>query len=189
MLAVVTGIPGTGKTTVATAALEKLKGEGVGYKLVTYGDVMFEIAKSKGAVSDRDDMRKISPAVQRDIQKSAAKKIASMASGGNVLLDTHCTISTPKGYLPGLPEWVLEELMPDYFILVEANPADINKRRNADKSRNRDDEGVAGIALHQEMNRNIAMAYSMMTGCIVKVIGNKQGQIDASAQKMAEVLR
>jgi len=59
MLAVVTGIPGTGKTTVAMKAMDILRDEGVIYEMVTYGTVMIDIAKSKKLVEDRDDMRKL----------------------------------------------------------------------------------------------------------------------------------
>jgi len=98
MLAVLTGIPGTGKTTTAKKALEMLKTEGIGYEMITYGDVMFEIAKAKNLVADRDQMRKLAPDNQRVVQKDAAKKISVMAGTKNVIVDTHCTISTPKGY-------------------------------------------------------------------------------------------
>ena len=46
MLAIVTGIPGTGKTTVASKAMSMLQDEGVVYEMVTYGDVMIDIADS-----------------------------------------------------------------------------------------------------------------------------------------------
>jgi adenylate kinase len=187
MLAVVTGIPGTGKTTVATKAMDILQGEGIAYKMVTYGTVMFEIAKEKKLVEDRDDMRKLDPQTQKEIQEKAAKKISE--GGGNVIVDTHCTISTPKGYLPGLPEWVLEKLEPDCIILVEAESEEIAKRRTGDRSRSRDDEMEEGIELHQMMNRCFAAAYSVLSGATVKVVKNPQGRIEEAAGEMADVLR
>jgi adenylate kinase len=33
----------------------------------------------------------------------------------NVIVDTHCTVKTPKGYMPGLPAWVLKEIKPDRY--------------------------------------------------------------------------
>ncbi|MBN2014339.1 MAG: adenylate kinase [Candidatus Altiarchaeota archaeon] len=187
MIAVVTGIPGTGKTTVANKAMDLLRKEGIDYEMVTYGTVMIEIAKSKGIVGNRDDMRKLDSETQRMIQELAAENIAGME--GNILVDTHCTIKTPRGYLPGLPEWVLRKLKPDAVILIEATPKEISTRRGCDKSRSRDDESVEWIALHQEMNRNISAAYSVFTGATVKVIQNPQGKIEEAAEAMAEVLR
>jgi adenylate kinase len=187
MLAVVTGIPGTGKTTVASKAMDMLRKEEILYEMVTYGTVMIDIAKAKGIVEDRDDMRKLNPETQRGIQEEAAKKISDME--GNILVDTHCTISTPKGYLPGLPEWVLSKLKPDCIILVEAKTEEIAKRRTSDRNRSRDSELEEGIELHQNMNRCFAAAYSVQTGATVKVIKNPQGKIEEAAEEMAEVLR
>ena len=78
----------------------------------------------------------------------------------NVIVDTHCTINTPAGFLPGLPIWVLEQLQPDLFILIEANPDEIIYRRLNDDTRSRDVQKAKEIQLHQEMNRAAAMASS-----------------------------
>ncbi len=189
MLAVVTGIPGTGKTTVATKALDILEKEGKKYELITYGDIMVEIAISKNIVKHRDEMRRLNPDQQKEIQKLAAKKISKFSRNKDVLVDTHCTISTPKGYLPGLPEWVLSELKPNFFILIESKPEEIPTRRESDKSRNRDSEITDEIKLHQEMNRSIAAAYSVFTGATVAIIQNRQGQINEAVNRMVEILR
>jgi adenylate kinase len=189
MLAVVTGIPGTGKTTVATKVLERLKKEGKKYEFITYGDVMVEIAMAKNLVKHRDEMRSLNPEQQKEIQKLAAKKISKFGRDKNVLVDTHCTISTPKGYLPGLPEWVLQELKPNSFIIIESKPEEIAKRRESDKSRDRDTEITEEIRLHQELNRSIAAAYSVFTGATVAIIQNPQGQIEKAVDEMAEILK
>ncbi|HEX55115.1 MAG: adenylate kinase [Candidatus Altiarchaeales archaeon] len=187
MLAILTGIPGTGKTTVASRALGILSNEGINYKIVNYGDIMLEIAMSRNLVEDRDDMRKLNPEQQREIQKLAAKRISEIK--GNVIVDTHCTISTPKGYLPGLPEWVLKILMPQYILLIEARPDEIAQRRMKDKTRRRDMEMEREISLHQEINRSIATAYAMLTGATVKIIYNPQGMLEKAAEEMARILR
>ena len=103
---VVTGIPGVGKTTVMKKAAE-----GMDIKFVTFGTVMVEIAEETGLVKDRDDMRKLTLEQQKNLQINSAEKIANM---GNVILDTHCTVKTPKGYMPGLPEWVIKKINPTH---------------------------------------------------------------------------
>ncbi|MFH1125861.1 MAG: adenylate kinase [Candidatus Altiarchaeota archaeon] len=189
MLVVVTGIPGTGKTTVASKAMEKLAIENVRYDMVTYGTVMFEIAKKKKLVENRDEMRKLSAEIQKEIQSNAAEEIHKMSEKGSIVLDTHCSIRTPKGYLPGLPENVLKKLQPDVIVIVESNADEINLRRQGDKTRDRDDEGVDGIRLHQDMNRNFGAAYCVLTGACLKVIQNPQGRVEEAAEEMARVLR
>ena len=116
-LVVVTGIPGSGSTTVLSKALEE-----VDYIHLNYGDIMTEIAIEEKLVENRDQLRKLPAETQKIIQKKAAKRIKEKSESENVIVDTHCTISTPDGFLPGLPIWVLEELKPSNFILIEANP-------------------------------------------------------------------
>jgi len=181
MKIVVTGIPGTGKTTVLNKAIEQAEKK---YKVVNYGDVMLEEAKSKGLVKDRDEMRKLDPKIQKEIQKNAAKKIGKME---NVIIDTHASILTPNGYLPGLPEWVLKEIMPNTIVILEASPEEISRRRAKDTTRKRDAEDIEGIKEHQEMNRAIAMAYAVLTGATVKIIKNPDNGVEEAAKNLAKL--
>ncbi|MFN3527497.1 MAG: adenylate kinase [Candidatus Altarchaeaceae archaeon] len=184
MKAVVTGVPGTGKTTVLNKAMEiGLKEK---YKIVNYGDVMVEEAKSRNLVKNRDEMRKLDPEIQKEIQRNAARKIGKME---NVIVDTHASISTPKGYLPGLPEWVLREIMPDVIILIEADPKEISERRAKDTSRIRDIEEIESINEHQQMNRAIAMSYATITGATVAIVKNNNGKLEEAARKIFEILK
>lgn len=189
MLAVITGIPGSGKTTVSNKALEELERQGVKYELVTYGTVMAEIAIQTGLVKDRDEMRKLPTDKQKEIQKEAAKKIHEQAEKGNVLLDTHCTINTPRGYLPGLPADILTILGPDIILLVEVSTEDIQLRRESDKSRARDAESLESMATHQEVNRMIGSAYSVISGATIKLINNPQGKLELAVDEMVDTLK
>jgi len=187
--AVVTGAPGVGKTTVVDGALKKLEEMGTAYELVNYGDVMLEIARERAGVSDRDKMRELKYELYREIQEGAAEKIAKRAEEKPVLVDTHCTVKKPEGYLPGLPKHVLERLDPRLIIVVEAEPEEIAGRRGKDASRRRDEELRDEIAEHQQLNRAIAMAYAAMTGGTVKIIKNREGKVSEAVEEMVEVLR
>ncbi len=182
MKIIVTGIPGAGKTTVLEKAIAESEKK---YMYVNYGNVMFDEAKSKGLVKDRDEMRKLNPKIQKEIQKNAAKKIGKME---NVIIDTHASILTHNGYLPGLPEWVLKEIMPNTIVILEASPEEISRRRAKDVSRKRDTEDIEGIKEHQEMNRAIAMAYSVLTGATIKIIQNHDNGIEEVAKNLAMML-
>jgi adenylate kinase len=184
---VITGVPGVGKTTVIDKALEALKGEGIDYRPLNFGSFMFEVASAEGLVTDRDEMRKLDQATQRRLQRTAAQKIGEAAD--NIIVDTHCTVKTPKGFLAGLPEWVLRELNPDIFVLVETDEDQILNRRLSDLSRVRDMEGYGGIRDHQQFNRSIAASYAMLTGCTVKVIRNADFLLDNAVAEMIELLR
>lgn len=178
---VVAGVPGVGKTTVMNAAAEAKK-----LKIVVYGSVMFERAQAKYGVKSRDDMRKLPPEQQREIQKTAAQQIKKM---GEVIVDTHCTVKTPKGFLPGLPAWVLEALNPSVIVLVEADSREIFGRRMRDTSRQRDAENIDAIELHQQVNRAAAMAYATLTGATVKIVNNHDDRVDEAIQQILPVVQ
>lgn len=178
---VVTGVPGVGKTTVMTAAAEAQD-----LKIVVYGTEMFRLAKEKGFVEQRDEMRRLDPARQREIQREAAKAIQKM---GDVIVDTHCTVQTPKGLLPGLPVWVLEALKPSAIVLVEADSMEIYNRRLKDTSRSRDPDPPEAIGQHQQMNRAAAMAYAALTGATVAVVQNHDDRIDEAIEQIMPVVQ
>lgn len=184
---IITGVPGVGKTTVVNEALKKLKSEGIEYQSLNFGTFMFDVAKADNIVKDRDQMRTLDRAVQKGLQQKAGKAIAAIS--GNVLIDTHASVKTPKGYLAGLPEWVLREIMPDIIVLVETDDDQILMRRLTDETRSRDKEGSRSIAEHQQFNRSIAAAYAMLTGCTIRIITNADFLLDRSAADLADVLR
>ena len=182
-LVVLTGIPGSGSTTVLGKALEE-----VDYVHLNYGDIMTEIAIKEKIVDNRDALRKLPAETQKEIQAKAAAEIKARSENDNVIVDTHCTINTPAGFLPGLPIWVLEELQPDQFILVEAHPDEIIYRRLSDDTRERDLQKAKEIKLHQQMNRATSMAYATLTGATVKIIANHDNHLDATVKKLVNVL-
>jgi adenylate kinase len=177
MLVVVTGVPGVGKSTVVDSVARTR-----GFKIINFGTEMFKLAQSRDLVSDRDEMRRLAPDVQRDIQVGAARAIAAM---GDVFVDTHTTVKTPAGYLPGMPKWVLDELRPGLVVLVEATDEEIHARRAGDPTRKRDSESVESIHEHQTMNRAAAMAYASLTGATVKVVMNHDDGVDAAVEELA----
>jgi adenylate kinase len=184
---IITGVPGVGKTTVVNEALKKLQAQGIEYQSINFGTFMFEVARNDKIVENRDQMRTLDRAVQKRLQQRAGQAIAQVS--GNVLIDTHASVKTPKGYLAGLPEWVLRELMPDIIVLVETDDDQILMRRLSDETRSRDMEGSRSIAEHQQFNRSIAAAYAMMTGCTIRIITNADFLLERSSTELADVLR
>ncbi len=177
---IVTGIPGVGKTTVMEAAAKERN-----LKVVVYGTVMFEEAQRLKLVSHRDELRSLKPELQVRIQKAAAHAIAEM---GDVIVDTHCSIKTPRGFLPGLPAWVLEALMPSRIILVEADAEEIRGRRVGDETRVRDADSVEEIEGHQEWNRRFSASYATLTGATVATVYNHNDKLDEAIQQILKVV-
>ncbi|WP_287584879.1 adenylate kinase [Candidatus Borrarchaeum sp.] len=188
-IVIVTGIPGVGKTTVLNKAADIARQEYT-VEIVNYGSVMFDAAVNSGFVENRDQMRLLPPEKQREIQKNAAEIIAKKAAQGKLLIvDTHMLIATPEGYLAGLPEWVITTLKPDVIVLVEAEPEFIFSRRSKDETRTRDQDSTIEINTHQNLCRAAATAISVLTGATVKIVKNKEGMVDETAEELAVVLK
>lgn len=188
-IVIVTGVPGSGKTTLIREVLKALKSKGTEYQVVNYGDVMLELMQSRTGVSDRDDMWKAPLEPYSTIQREAARRIARMARLKPVLVDTHCLVKKPEGYYPGLPRCVLEELRPESIIVVEAKPEEIAWRRTEDMSRSRAKELAEEIDEHQQLNRAVSMAYSAISGASVMIIQNSNKGLKKAVDNIVSALR
>lgn len=176
-MTIVLGVPGAGKSTVLSA----LKGK-QGCALVNYGDLMFEIASKKKYVEHRDGLRKLPPATQKKVQAEAGDALAKME--GNVVLDTHCSIATPKGYLPGLPFSLLGKLQVTQLVLITAPIKDIVARRSADKTRARDAESEESLRQHHDVNVALLAVYAAFCGAPAKIIVNSQGNAEETKRAL-----
>jgi adenylate kinase len=171
MVSIIGGIPGVGKTTVL---------ELTGIKVVNFGTVMLELS----GLADRDMIRGLSIEKQRELQSSAAKKISAMR---DVVVDTHYTIKTQNGYLPGIPPWVAELLEMEHIIVIEADEMSIFERRVKDKSRSRE-VSLEEISEHQIINRNFAITLAQMKGALLSIVKNEEGNPDACAKKIKKIM-
>ncbi len=178
---VVAGVPGVGKTSVLDGVSRK-----TGIKVVIFGTVMYEIAKERGLVEHRDEIRKLPSDVQRQLQEEAAERIREM---GDVIVDTHMLIRTPAGFLPGLPYSVLMKLSPSKIILIEADPREILRRRVKDDTRIRDMESEKEIADHQLMNRIAALIYGILSGAFVAIVMNKDGMLEKAVEEVVRIIK
>ncbi len=186
---IVTGIPGVGKTTVINTAVDIVKKEhGEEVLILNFGTEMFEVASNKGLVEDRDNLRKMPTAKQREVQKMAGESIAQKAKTARVIVDTHTLIQTDNGFLIGLPEWVVRVISPKTVVLVEADPTNIASRRSTDETRTRDEQLTEDIRTHQEMCRAAAVAVGTLTGATARIIKNREGQVEVAAQQLADTL-
>ena len=177
---VVMGLPGAGKTSV----LEKAKSKK--YKIVNYGDLMFDVAKIKYSVKNRDEMRKLSTEVMIELQRFAAIELAK--EGSDAILDTHCAINTPRGYFPGLPFRHLKEFKVSFLVYITAPAHEIIGRRNKDISRKRDEDSEAKLIEHDEISKSYLAAYSAYTGAPAKIIYNRTGKLAEAVKELKKVV-
>lgn len=186
---IVTGIPGVGKTTVINTAVDMVKEKhGEEVIVLNFGTAMFEVASERGFVKDRDEMRRMPTAKQRDVQKLAGEAIGEKAKTARVIVDTHTLIQTKNGFLIGLPEWVSRAIQPKTVVLVEADPDSIAGRRSGDETRTRDAQLADEIRIHQEMCRAAAVSVGTLTGATVRIIMNREGKVEEAATQLADTL-
>jgi len=182
----ITGIPGVGKSTITRLALKRTRAR---FRLVNFGDLMFEQAVNSGLVKHRDEMRKLDPKTQRELQLKAAQRIVEIAREEPVLIDTHATIKTPVGYLLGFPREVIEVINPNFIVIIEATPSEILGRRLRDLKRDRDVETEEQIERHQDINRAAAISYAMHSNALIKIIENHEDKgLEEAVNELVQVL-
>ncbi len=184
-LSILTGLSGVGKSTVLEEAVLLSDKE---YKVINYGDKMFEISKERNLVDSRDEMKEIDTATYKEVQGEAAEQIFELSKDENVILDTHATIKTPHGYIPGLPKWSIEQLSPDKIIMLHASADEIFERTQGD-DRNREHKSVEGIEQYLNVSREMAAADAVLTGAYFQIIENPDGGAEKAAEKLVKTLK
>ena len=183
---IIVGIPGVGKSSVISLAIEQLKQKGKNATIAVFGTVMLEEAHKMG-VKNRDELRKMSLGKQRDLQEKAAKRISEIEDS-IVIIDTHLFIKTIEGYYPGLPMYLLDIIKPTHFFMVIAEAGEIVNRRKSDKSRVRDIVAVEDIQDELDILRVMIASSSILTGSPFIAIVNNDNGIEQAVSSMVKVL-
>ncbi|MGA9168887.1 MAG: adenylate kinase [Nitrososphaeraceae archaeon] len=183
---IIVGIPGVGKSSVISLAIEQLKQKGKKATIAVFGTVMLEEAHKMG-VKNRDELRKMSLGKQRDLQEKAAKRISEIEDS-IVIIDTHLFIKTIEGYYPGLPMHLLDIIKPTHFVMVLAEAGEIVNRRNSDKSRDRDIVAVEDIQGELDILRVMIASSSILTGSPFIAIVNNDNDIEQAVSSMVKML-
>ena len=177
------GLPGAGKTTVLNGAQKKHSE----YKILNYGTLMFEIAREKFKLTNRDEIRKMTAEQQKKVQAEVGKRLSK--EKGKVILDTHCSVLNPdKGfYLPGLRHSILKGVKVDMIVLITGEINELAERRKNDKTRVRAVDSKE-IEEHDQYNRMLLAAYSAMFEAPAKVIINRNGKVEEAVEELSALL-
>jgi adenylate kinase len=184
--AVIVGIPGVGKTTLITRAAEILNQKRK-TTVVIFGTVMFEEAKKKMGLKNRDELRRMAVEDQRRLQDLAAQRITEM-NDDIVIIDTHLFINTDEGYYPGLPMRLLSIMKPTNMVMIAADPSEIAARRTSDQTRQRDIASAENIQKELDISRVMVASCSILTGAPFAIIMNNDGQMGEAAANIAKIL-
>ena len=183
---IIVGIPGVGKTSLVTKVVELIKAKNKTASVHSYGTVMLELAKDFG-VKDRDELRTLPVEKQKELQRLAAEKLASL-NDDVIFVDTHAFISTKAGFYPGLPNHVIQIIEPTNFIAVTASPDEIHNRRVKDDTRNRDTISIEEIKKELAVQDAMLSSCSVLSGSPMKVIFNHEGNIEEAANNVIETI-
>ena len=183
---VIVGIPGVGKTTVVTKVFDILNTKNKSVSVVSFGNLMFEEALQYG-IKDRDDLRKLSISQQQDLQKKAAERIAKL-NDNVIIIDTHAFITTPAGFYPGLPDYVIKIIKPSNFISISARPEVIFNRRKQDETRQRDFVSIDLIKKELAVQDAMLSSCSVLSGSPLKTILNDEGKVEEAAMNVIKAI-
>jgi len=183
---IIVGIPGVGKTSLVTKVVELIKAKNKTASVHSYGTVMLELAKAFG-VKDRDELRTLPVEKQKELQRLAAEKLASL-NYDVIFVDTHAFISTKAGFYPGLPNHVIQIIEPTNFIAITASPDEIHNRRVKDDTRNRDTISIEEIKKELAVQDAMLSSCSVLSGSPMKVIFNHEGNIEEAANNVIETI-
>ena len=183
---IIVGIPGVGKTSLVTKVVELIKAKNKTTSVHSYGTVMLELAKDFG-VKNRDELRTLPVEKQKELQRLAAEKLASL-NDDVIFVDTHAFISTKAGFYPGLPNHVIQIIEPTNFIAITASPDEIHNRRIKDETRNRDTISIEEIKKELAVQDAMLSSCSVLSGSPMKVIFNHEGNIEEAANNVIETI-
>ncbi|MFH0971238.1 MAG: AAA family ATPase [Candidatus Micrarchaeota archaeon] len=189
MLVFLLGVKAVGKSKLTAELNNHLDGK---IHEISYGDIMLEIGKEKGLITDREQIAKLQSKQQNEIRQAATERIREMADKEDfVFLNTHGFIYTipHHTYLPGSPDSVSDLLKPNMILLVEASPAAIITRRQMDLEklgRKREIGTVEEVAAAIEFERMAAVHISMRYACDLKQFDNT-GSIDDNKGEIAKL--
>jgi adenylate kinase len=187
---IVTGIPGSGKSTVCSLVEKLVKEAGVEASVINYGTVMMGILEKHGRSMERDAMRKDDLNTQRKLQKEVAETVSERMRqlSGVKIIDTHMSIKTSEGYVAGLPFHVLQVLKPEMLVLVEAKPWEISSRRMKDASRKRDEPTEKAVEEELLFSRLMAGACAVLAGAPIRTVVNDEGKQEEAATEIVKAL-
>lgn len=181
---IVAGLSGAGKTTL----LDRIRNrKGIRYKTVNIGTLMVAEMAKRGKPTDRDALKRLERKYWALLRIAVVKDIATMK--GNIVIDTHMTIKSGEWFSPAMPYDSVKHLGGlSQIIYVDAPSKDIVRRRNADKSRQRDRISVRTIDLQRTIDMASMAYYATYLNIPLCIIENKDGGLEAAAEGLSEAL-
>lgn len=176
-LVLFTGSPGAGKTSVLNGIRKHKK-----YKIVNVGTLTESLGKKRHYIKDRDQIRYLEPHIIDELREGAFKQISKMK--GEVIIDTHASISAKGRYTPGLPRESMRWLKGLCAIVyIDAEDEELLRRRISDKNRKRELEEPKEIETHRLINLAILAQCASDLNISLYIIHNKEGALNKTIER------
>ncbi len=182
-LFLVLGTPGAGKTAILRGVKEA--------ELFSVGTEMLGEYSKEFGVKDRDQMRRMMiprPEDAERIRHAVLKR--AVEKTGTIAIDTHASIKSENGYIPGFSHEDLKLLNGQIkaIIYIDADTKDLMERREKDKTRIREHDTEDALMQHREINVALTSTYSLYLGVPLYVIKNGS-DLAETQRKVSEVIR
>lgn len=171
------GVPGVGKSSV----LQAIREQGVP-GTVTFGDLMFQAARSDGFQGSRDEMRTLPNRELDAYRERACDNIPDPC-----ILDGHLTVERDGSYEPAVPAQLSMPRALLGILILEADASSILDRR-AGRGRDSGLRNLQAIQTHQAANEKVARGLVEATGAWLHVL-KAEGPAEQVAQQVLEILR
>jgi len=177
---IVMGLPGVGKSSILRGALE-----GRNIKVINYGDVAIDVAKSKKLTTDRDALISLPVKEHLKLQDSV---VAKLKDTPNTILDTHAVLKRrPSGYIPGLTPSLFKKITIDALVFLDAPSEEIVRRRKADPTRTRPAMTTEELDEIRRFSLSAISVYSASTGAPIYVITNREGKSAEAIKALKDI--
>lgn len=182
---IIVGLSGVGKSTLIDRAMDQSDHD---WNVISMGSMMLRSAKAHGYIDDRDELKRLDPADNKQVHREDVSEISQeVYKHDRVILDTHASIMTPMGYQPGLPKWEVDKLDPDQIVMIDAPSEDIYDRMHGD-TRDREHTSIDQIDEYRQIERRMAITASVLSDAYFATVENPDGDIDQSANRLVDTL-
>ena len=179
------GTSGVGKTTLLSKLIDEFSDK---VEYVSFGSLMFDIAKAKFNIQSRDDLRTLNREDYYKIFEEAVLKleeIVALTDKKAIVIDTHILIDTHFGTFIGTPKYLIKKVEPSAVVVISAKTEEIIERAKKDTTRKRDDLlDYEKVQKRLELTLFTAFIIAYQTHALFKEVINRQGKVEEAYEEL-----